>query len=105
MTLFVGIVKKTRLTPIFIYSLILIIDNFFSMSFSGGNLGAMGNVISLLTIILSVIVLIIERFISFRVYNKDLCIIELALIIITTFFYWCVFYSLPLPTLSRFVMN
>ena len=73
---FIGIIKKIRLTPILIYSLILIIDNLFSMPFiSGVNQGAIGNVISLLIIILSVIVLVIERFISFGSYNKNLCII------------------------------
>ena len=48
---FIGIIKKIRLTPILIYSLILIIDNLFSMPFiSGVNQGAIGNVISLLII-------------------------------------------------------
>lgn len=103
---FIGIIKKIRLTPILIYSLMLIIDNLFSMPFiSGVNQGAIGNVISLLIIILSVIVLVIERFISFGSYNKNLCIIEFVFIAITTFFYWCIFYSLPLPTMNRLIMN
>lgn len=99
----INIMKQIRLTPIMLYSLILIIDNFLSLPFVCNiNRGAIGNIISLSIIILSIIVFIIERFISFKVtYNKKLWIIELVLIAFTTLAYWCVCFSLPLPTLRR----
>ena len=107
----VKIIKKIKLTPVFFYGILLIVDNLLYLpiwegAFGHFNQGALGNIMSLIIVVLSIVIVSIERLVlaKKRMINKTIIIIELILILLSTSFYWFVFLAPPFPTF-RLLMN
>ena len=65
------IVYKMKLTPVYIYGILLIVDNLLYLpiwgeTFGCFNQGALGNIMSLIIIVLSVICVFLERLIVIK---------------------------------------
>ena len=102
------IVYKMKLTPVYIYGILLIVDNLLYLpiwgeTFGCFNQGALGNIMSLIIIVLSVICVFLERLIVIKkqMVSKNIIFVELIFILLSTLFYWLVFLSPPFPTLRR----
>lgn len=103
-------VNRVKFTPILLYAILLIVDNLLYLPIGRGlignfNQGALGNIVSLFIIILSVISLFIERYYILykHAYNIKTILIELFFILIFTL-YWWFFITSPFPSL-RFLMH
>lgn len=89
-----------RLTPVLLYSVLLIGDILIHSPLNGNyTQGALGNIISIVIVIFSILSIIVDRFVAFNVYDKSLFIIELLIIILSYLIYWLVFSYSPFPTL------
>lgn len=111
MNMVVKFIKKIKLTPVLFYGILLIVDNLLYLpiwegAFGYFNQGALGNIMSLIIVVLSIITVSIERFVlaKKRTINKMIIIVELILILLSTSFYWFVFLAPPFPTF-RLLMN
>lgn len=95
-----------KLTPVLFYGILLIVDNLLYLpiwgeTFGCFNQGALGNIMSLIIIVLSVICVFLERLIVIKkqMVSKNIIFVELIFILLSTLFYWLVFLSPPFPTL------
>ena len=100
-----------KLTPIFFYGILLIVDNLLYLpiwegAFGHFNQGALGNIMSLIIVVLSIVIVSIERLVLVKkqTINKMIIILELILILLSTSFYWLIFLAPPFPTF-RLLMN
>jgi hypothetical protein len=105
MKLIRSLMCRLKFTPILLYTVLLIIDNLLYLPIGrevigNFNQGALGNIVSLFMIALSIIGLFIERYyiIYGHAYNKKTILVELVLIFMFTLFWWF-FITSPFPTL------
>lgn len=100
-------IKRIRLTPVVVYTILLIVDNTIYLPFwYPFNRGAIDNVLSLFIIAVSIIILIVEIvelfILKVDVYNKKVFIKELIYLGLFTFSFWLIMSFLPFPSL-RFI--